>query len=79
MVMFIGKDTSRRLHPIWAFIAGFVLLAADCAILYLLLAGLKSGEIWRITRRDAYLVSRAGNPERFWGLRLFPIRNCAYR
>jgi hypothetical protein len=63
--MYQGKDTSKRLGPTWAAVAGVALLATACALLVLLVIGLRRGEIWAFSHSPG-LVLREKSPGAFW-------------
>lgn len=71
--MYIGKDNSKSLGPVWAFVAGCGLLAVACGVLCLVVVGLIRGEIWKFSKQNPGLVTIEDSPVGFWVSVVFSI------
>jgi hypothetical protein len=64
--MYIRKDNSPQLGPIWSLIGGGMLLVAGSSLDILCLLALWSGQIWRFSKRHPGLVIRSEHPGHYW-------------
>lgn len=73
----VTKDTSKLrtgsgavydvpLGPAWVIATGVILLVVSIGLLVLVIYSIKTGEIWRFSRHDPGVVSRADSPGSFW-------------
>lgn len=68
--MYIHRK-SKPIGPAWTIAAGIVLLLISAVLFYLVVDGLVTGEIIRLSRLDPGVITRDDNPSEFWLSEIF--------
>ena len=68
--MYIHRQ-SDPLGPTWVAAAGIVLLLISAFLLYMVVDGLVTGEIIKLSRVDPGVITRQDNPSEFWVSEIF--------
>jgi hypothetical protein len=68
--MYIHRN-SEPLGPAWVVAAGIVLLLISAYLLYMVVDGLVTGEIIKLSRVDPGVITRQDNPSEFWVSEIF--------
>lgn len=68
--MYIHRK-SDPLRPVWIVVTGVVLLLICAFLLYMVVDGLVTGEIIKLSRVDPGVITRVDNPSEFWLSEIF--------
>jgi hypothetical protein len=62
---------SRPIGPAWIVAVGIILLLISFYLLYIVVDGLATGEIIKLSRVDPGVITRQDNPSEFWVSEIF--------
>ena len=68
IMFYIPKNLSKQFGPVAGIIVALIILATSVILFYLVIASLKTGEIWKISKYSSRFVVRSDSPEQFWSL-----------
>jgi hypothetical protein len=69
--MYIHKKSSSHIGPGWTVTVGIMLLVIAGALMYVVVDGLVTGEVIKLSRLDPGVITRDDNPSEFWMSEMF--------